>query len=204
MRARNRDDADIREMGREAADRVGGQDPLRDASVERQRSDRDGERRQSNAGDEKPVERTEQHADDDRRTHRGPDRPAVLEQLGHQDGAEAEHRRDRQIDLAGDDDQGQRQRHDRDLADVQADVEEIGRLEEVRGNAGAESDRAAKQDQQKRLPTDDETETLPPRRTAAGLVTRLVVVELSHDLSSWCAGPVRHARRSAGRRRSPQ
>ena len=49
VRVRDRDDADAREALREPADRVGRQDPLRDAAVERQRPDRDGERRQADA-----------------------------------------------------------------------------------------------------------------------------------------------------------
>src|SRR5204863_5954483 len=40
VRVRDRDDADAREVCGEAADRVGRQDSLRDASVERERSDR--------------------------------------------------------------------------------------------------------------------------------------------------------------------
>ena len=55
----------------------------------------------------------------ERRAHREPDRPAVREQLRHHDAREAEHRGDREVDLAGDHDQRDRQRHDRDLADVE-------------------------------------------------------------------------------------
>ena len=80
---RDRDDADVREVGREAADRVRRQDPLRDAAVERQRPDRHRERRQAEARDEEAVERAEDRAEDDGRDHRRPDRPAVLEELGH-------------------------------------------------------------------------------------------------------------------------
>ena len=133
VRAGDRDDADVREVRREAADRVGRQDPLRDAAVERQRPDRHRQRRQADAGDEEAVERAEDHA-------RATMAASIAGQIGQpclnssaiSDAGEPEHRRDREIDLAGDDDQRQRQRHDRDLADVQADVEEVRRLQEVR------------------------------------------------------------------------
>ena len=59
--------ADVREVAREAADRVGRQDPLRDAAVERQRADRDRERRQAEARDQEAVERPEQRAERDAR-----------------------------------------------------------------------------------------------------------------------------------------
>ena len=73
--SRDRDDADVREALREAADRVGRQDPLRDAAVERQRSDRHGERRQAEPRDQEAVERAE-HAAEQRRRRSSPARSA--------------------------------------------------------------------------------------------------------------------------------
>ena len=72
---RDRDDADVREVGREAADRVGRQDPLGDAAVERQRADRHRERRQAEARDEEAVERAEDRAEE-RRPRSSPARSA--------------------------------------------------------------------------------------------------------------------------------
>ena len=132
VRVRDRDDADVREALREPTDRVRREDPLRDAAVERQCSDRDGERRQADARDQEAVERPEHATQDDGGDHGRPDRPAVLEQLGHEEPREAEHRGHGEVDLSGDDDQRQRERDDRDLAHVQADEEESGRVQEVR------------------------------------------------------------------------
>jgi len=197
-------DSDVREVSRKAADRVGRQDPLRDPAVERQRSDRHRQGRQSDARHEEAVEGAEDHAEGDGRDHRRPDRPAVLEQLCHENPGEAEHRCDGEIDLSGDDDQRQRERHDRDLPDVQADVEEVRRLQEVGRDVGAVRDRAGEQDEQERFPADNGSDRLPPRRLAPGFVARLVVVDLSHEASFGCAGPARRERRSTGRRRSPR
>jgi hypothetical protein len=85
VRVRNRDDADARETLREPADRVGRKDPLRDAAVERQRPDRDGERRQAEARDQEAVEGAEDPAEENCRDHGRPDRPTVLEELGHEE-----------------------------------------------------------------------------------------------------------------------
>src|SRR2546423_378455 len=82
----------------------------------------------ADAGDEEAVDRAEERTEDDGHDHRQPDRPAVLEELGHEHTRQAEDRRDREVDLPGDDDQGEWERHDRDLAHVQADVEEVRRL----------------------------------------------------------------------------
>ena len=203
VRSRDRNDADAREVGRKAADRVRRQDSLRDAAVERQCPDRDRERRQADPGHEEPVERAEERAEDDGHDHRRPDRPAVLEELGHQDSGQAEHRGDRQVDLSCDDEQGERQRHDRDLADVQADEEQVARLQEVRGDGRAVRDRAAEQHEEKRLPARDDAEAEPRRGPATRhLVPGLEVVELSHGLSVACARRARRAVQSAGRTRS--
>ncbi len=136
---------------------------MRDPAIEGQRPDRDRERRQADASDEEAVDRAEERAQDNGCDHRRPDRPAVLEQLGHEDSGQAEHRGDRQVDLPCDDDQRERERHDRDLAHVQADVEEVARLQEIRGHGRAEGDRAAEQDQEQRLPAHEEAQARPPR-----------------------------------------
>jgi hypothetical protein len=182
-----------------------GRIPCAMPSVERQRSDRDRKRREADLRDQKAVERAEHHPEDDGQDHRRPDGKAVLEQLGHEHAGETEHRRDREIDLPGDDDQRQRERHDRDLADVQADEEEVRLLEKVRRDAGAERDRASEQDDQQRLPAEEHAERrLPSRRRPAArrLVARFEVVDLSHGYSFVCAARARRVRRSTGRTRS--
>ena len=94
--------------------------------------------------------------------HRGPDRPAVLEELGHAEPGEAEHRSDGKIDLSGDDDQRERKRDDRDLADVQADEEEVRRLEEVGRDVRAVGDRRRAGERREGLPAHEAAEAMPP------------------------------------------
>ena len=161
MRVRDRDDADVPETLREAADRVGRQDPLRDATVERQRPDRDRERRQAEARDQEAVERPEHPAEQDRSAHGGPDRPTVVEELGHEESGQAEHRGDREVDFAGDDDEGQGKRDDRDLAHVETDEEEVRRLQEVRRDARAVGDPREQQDDEERLPAEQAGDASP-------------------------------------------
>ena len=204
VRVRDRDDADARETLWEPADRVRRQDALGDAAIERQRPDRDCERRQADARDEEAVERPEHPTQQDGRDHRRPDRPAVVEELGHAEPCETEHRRHREIDLAGDDDQRERERDDRDLPHVQADEEEVGPFEEVGRHARAVPDRGQQEDDEHRLPAQKAAEASPPPRRGLGLVGRFVLCEVSHELFSACASRVRPAARSIGRTRSPR
>src|SRR6266581_97999 len=91
VRVWDRNDADARQAGRKAANCVRRQDSLRDASIERQRPYCHRKRRETQARDEKAVYRTKECAEDNSHDHRRPDRPAVSEELGHENSAEAEH-----------------------------------------------------------------------------------------------------------------
>ncbi len=129
---RDRLHADLGEPQRVAPDRLRLEQALGEPAVERQRADGDGDRREPDRGDEEPVERAPDAADEQHHEHRRQDRPAVQGEVADQGAGEPEHRRDRQVDLAGDDDERERQRHDRHLADVQADEEGVGGGPEVR------------------------------------------------------------------------
>ena len=83
---------------------------------------------------------------------RGPDGPPVRGEVADRSLDRPSMRGHRQVDLAGDDDQRQRQRHDRDLADVEADEEQVGRREEVR-RARAEDERGDEHERRGRSPS---------------------------------------------------
>src|ERR1019366_3256737 len=106
---------------------------------------------------------------------------AIANQIGHDGPGQAKHRGYRQVDLAGHDDQGERQRHDGDLAHVEAGIEEVRRIQEVRGLCRSEDHDANEHDDQHGLPAHQPT----PRGAPA---VRRVVMAGGHRR------PCRHVR----------
>ena len=78
-----------------------------------------------NAGDEHAVEQPARRAHDEDDRDRDLDRHAGHEQQADDRARQAGHRLDRQVDLAGDDDQRHRQGHDRDLDHGRGEVREV-------------------------------------------------------------------------------
>ena len=111
------------------------EDDLRDAAIERERADGDDQRRQHRIGDHQAVERR-------RPRSRRATPTTIATSIGkpalqtdrHRRGAKPDHRPDRDVDLAGDDDQRHRQgeeRHRRDALERDGDVR---RGQEILGN----------------------------------------------------------------------
>src|SRR6266851_1303059 len=149
----------------------------------------------------------------------------IASQTGHPwlnrtpyDGAgQAEHRGHRQVDLAGNDDQRERQRHDGDLTHVETDVEKVRRAQEGRRRGRAE-DQGGDQDSGERgLPPEQATQcgTPPaavdavpaaarsPGRDVRGHGALLRLTADSARLAGSATGRTRW-RPAAGRRRSPR
>ena len=77
------------------------------------------------ASDEEAVEQPAERADDEDDRDRDLDRYAGRVQESEDRAGQAGHRLDRQVDFAGDDDEGHRQGHDRDLDDGRDQVGEV-------------------------------------------------------------------------------
>ena len=111
--------------GGKLRDDVRAEEDLADARVEQHRADGHGDRRQADARDEKGLKAPRQRAaDQDHDDDRG-HRPAVHPEESEQAARQAEGRRDREVDLAGNDDQRHGQRHDRQLTVGEPHVEEV-------------------------------------------------------------------------------
>ena len=79
----------------------------------------------SDERDERPVDQTEPGRDDQARHRRDPDVQPVVEELRERHDRDGEDRRHRDVDLAGNDDERQAQRHEAD-EDVRRDqVEQV-------------------------------------------------------------------------------
>ena len=130
----------------------GPEDHDREASVQRQRPDRDGKGRQSEPRDQQAVEHPGADPDHEDHTKGGPHRPAVQHQVTERRAAQAEDGRDREVDLTRDDDQRERKRHDRELADRDTEIEEVPFGQElIRGERPEQRD-GEQGDDEPRLP----------------------------------------------------
>ncbi len=116
-------------------------DPPGRAAPDQQAAERDDEGRHAEIGDDGTLRAADQRADGDRRQHRDepgqrmlepPDRrkPLRLHDADHH-ADEAEHGADRQVDVAGDDDEHHPAGHDRDRGGLHREVPEIARREET-------------------------------------------------------------------------
>ena len=141
--------------GREVRDRVRAEDDHRDPAVERERPDRHGERREPEPRDQQAVEGAGDDADDENGRDDRRHRPAVAPEVADERARQPERRSDREVDLAGDDDERQRQRHHRDLADRDAEIEEVAAGQELRRRDDAEQDHADRGQRQPRLPANE-------------------------------------------------
>ncbi len=98
------------------------------------------------------------------------ERPTVLEQVAEDGTGQSERRGDRQVDLARDHDQCQRERHKSDRPDVEAEVEEVGAGEEVGRNGRTVQNGPEQETDERHLPATERSpvETRPPARARAG------------------------------------
>ena len=119
----------------------------------------------------RPTRRPLSSAADDAHHEHERDRDLERDAGGPQEAedraGEAGHRLDREVDLAGDDDQRHRQRHDRDLHQGGQEVREVAGRQEERRERVAEQDQPDERDQQHRLPAGERSgsTTAGARRT---------------------------------------
>ena len=186
---------------REVGHRVVADDDEGQPAEQRQRADRHGQRGQPEAGDEQAVERAAQRADDEADRDDRLDRLAVVPQPRHHRARQGEHRGDGQVDLRGDDDERQRQRHERDLGEVQrAGGERVGG-QELRRDRLADEREHDEQPQDQRLPAPEQRAPGGPARGSPAVAPRRA------GTASAGAGGVgrvsRHVGRSSGGGRRP-
>ncbi len=123
-------EAQLRERGREVADAARSENDQGEASEERQRAEGYDEGRQSAPGHEQAVEQPAEGAEEQHDRDGDAQRHAGRPQESEEGAGETGHRFDGEVDLAGDDDQGHRQGHDRDLHQGRDQVCEVARREE--------------------------------------------------------------------------
>src|SRR5215216_4092249 len=116
--------------GREVGHRLVAEDDEGQAAVQGQGADGHGQRGQAEPGHQEAVEGAGQGAGHEHGREDQLQGPAGVPQPAQQGAGQAEDGGDRQVDLAGDDDHGQRQGQQGDLAHVQAQVEQVGAGEE--------------------------------------------------------------------------
>ena len=116
-------------------------DAFRNATKEREGSQRDDERRNLEAGDEQGVERAARRTDDHRRD-RGErnGKTEILVRGPEHHSREAQHGADRQVDAACDDHRRERHGQQPELHAEPGDFEEVADGEKVRRNDGKERD----------------------------------------------------------------
>ena len=118
--------AEEEEPFRIAAHRAGLADAFGEAAVEGQRGQRGDQRRHVEAGDDEAVAEPGQRAAGQRASHGERQGQAdILPEHAEQDGREPQNRADRQIDAAGDDDEGHGQGDESDLRHQAALVEQV-------------------------------------------------------------------------------
>jgi hypothetical protein len=125
VRVRNRIDPDAVVGRGEVRDRVRAQDDERDAAVKAECADRHRQGRQADAGHQQAVEQAGDHAEHGQDDENGQHRPVLAPQETEHGAGHAEDRCHRKVDLAADDDECHRQRHDRYLARAHAHIEEV-------------------------------------------------------------------------------
>ena len=166
-------EAELGEARREVAHAARSEDDQGEAAEERERAERHDERRQPAARDEQAVQQAAQDADDehdgDRDLHRDAGRPQEAEDGAGQPG----HRLDRQVDLAGDDDQRHRQGHDRDLHQGRDEVAEVARRQEERARARCRA-RSARAARRAAASPSARAARVHDRRSVAGVVAALI------------------------------
>ena len=115
----------VRVRGRKIRDDIGAEEDLCNACIKKHGADRHGDRWQANESNKKSVEGSEERATDQYHDDDGGHRPAVHPEEPEQAACEAERRRDREVDLAGHDDQRHGEGHDRQLAVREPHVEKV-------------------------------------------------------------------------------
>ena len=167
-------EAELGERGREVADAARPEDDQGQAAEQGERAEGHDERRQAAARDEQAVEQAAERADDEDERDRDLERDAGRPQEAEERARQAGHRLDRQVDLAGDDDQGHRQGHDRDLHQGGDQVARSCRRVRKNGDRALPSDDQPEQgDEQQRLPAREQarsTRGRPGAGAAAALI----------------------------------
>ena len=115
--------------------RVAGRDH-RQAAGDRQHAERHHEGRKAEIGDQHAVEGADDQCRGDRGGDADFDAVACMHRHAENHAAQAQHRADRQVDAAGDDDQRHAERDDGDEGDVAGDVVEVLRRREGVGREG--------------------------------------------------------------------
>jgi hypothetical protein len=133
-------------------------------AIERERGNRHDERRHLEARDDEPVDEARERANEERKDDRERQRKAeCLPRIAEHDRAEADDRADREIDAAGDDDKGHRERDETDLGHQPALIQEIVDRKKAIVEGAEADERDHENDRQQRLVARE-----PPWRPAGG------------------------------------
>src|SRR4029079_470814 len=117
-----------------------------------ERPEGDDERREADARHEHPVQEAAEGADD-QHDHEGQRQGHAGGEQDAEDGRrQADHRLDREVDLARDDDQGHRKRHDRDLDDRRDEVRHVAPGQEHRRHRRPDGDQRDQEERQQDPP----------------------------------------------------
>jgi len=134
----------------ERRDRLPARDPPGAAAPDQEAAKGDDEGRHAEIGNDIALQRADQDADD--KSNRECDRPGggiveaekLRQQIGlndpHDHAEEAEHRADRQIDVADDDDQHHAGRHDRDRRRLHRQIPKIARCQKQAAGENVQGD----------------------------------------------------------------
>jgi hypothetical protein len=154
-------EAQLRERGREVADAARSKDDQGQASEEGQGSQGNDQGGQPASRHEEAVHQAAQDPDEEDDGDPDPERHAGRPEEPEDRAGEAGHRLDGQVDLTGHDDQGHRQRHDRDFHQGCDEVREVAGRQEERRQRRPEDDEPDHDDDEQRLPAREQVRPAP-------------------------------------------
>ena len=151
--------ADDREIGEpigKADDLLAIGDDAGDAAGDRHHGERRDESGHVEARDHEPRRHAAERGGDQRGHNRDPERPAeIVAEIAHHHAGQRQHRADREVDAADQDDQSHADRHDAEHRDLIEDVQEVSQRQERLGRHRQEDAEKNQADQRTRCATDE-------------------------------------------------